>query len=104
MELAFIQNDFSSPIKNKKSVFDYSQVKYFSADINYTTVHFFNGVKRVLPYTIKRFEQFLTNDHNFIRIHRAYLVNRKYITELSDLEVLLCCGKRLPVARRRKVF
>jgi DNA-binding LytR/AlgR family response regulator len=39
----------------------------------------------------------------FSRIHRRYLVNRAFIASHNECEVFLACGKRLPLARRRRV-
>jgi DNA-binding LytR/AlgR family response regulator len=94
----------NAKIHKPSSLFDYNQVLYLSAEVNYTRAHFRNGSCQLMPYTIKHFEMYLTDNHDFVRIHRAFIVNRKYIQELSEVEVMMSSGKRLPVARRRKPF
>ena len=86
---------------NNKNL-DYQLVSYLSADVNYTKVHFISGGFRCFSSTIKRFEEVLANNPNFVRIHKAYLVNKNCIAEIGENEVFMCCGKRLPVARRRR--
>ncbi len=81
---------------------DFNNIAYLSADINYTTVHFANGQRSFFSYTMKRFEEILAENTDFIRIHKAYLINKNYIAEMSEYEVLMCCGKQLPIARRRR--
>jgi DNA-binding LytR/AlgR family response regulator len=88
----------------KNSYFDLTKITYFKADVNYTQLYFVGGKTKTMPYTIKRFEEYLAMNQNFIRIHRAYIINRNYINELSVDEVTLSCGVRLPVARRRRFF
>lgn len=88
----------------KAPFFDLNQVTYFKADVNYTKLYFVGGKSKTMPYTIKRFEEYLASNQNFIRIHRAFIVNRNYINELSVDEVTLSCGARLPVARRRRFY
>ena len=86
---------------NNKNL-DYSLVSYLSADVNYTKVHFIGGGSTVFSYTIKRFEEILANNPNFVRIHKAYLVNKNCIVEIGENELFMCCGKCLPIARRRR--
>ncbi len=93
---------FSFEAFSSRKNLDYKTVSYFSADVNYTKVHFIGGGSRVFSYTIKRFEEILANNPNFVRIHKAYLVNKNCIVEIGDSELFMCCGKRLPIARRRR--
>jgi DNA-binding LytR/AlgR family response regulator len=92
-----------NPKKPTKPFVDYTKVIYFSAEINYTLIHFMDGSRKIYPYTIKRFEEYLSDNQYFVRIHRGYLVNKMYIKELSEYEVVMSSGRRLPVARRRRL-
>jgi DNA-binding LytR/AlgR family response regulator len=42
------------------------------------------------------------SDDRFIRIHRSFSVNRRYLKEISGNIVLLPDGKRLPVGREHR--
>ena len=84
--MTFLQPINPDKAIKKASFFDLSQVTYFKADVNYTKLYFATGKSKTMPYTIKRFEEYLACNQDFIRIHRAFIVNRKYINELSNDE------------------
>ncbi len=57
-------------------------IAFANGDGNYTELMLTNKEKRVVSKTLKD----LTNDldeRNFIRVHKSYLVNKKYITEYN---------------------
>lgn len=85
-----------------KNSIDFTNVKFLSADTNYTKLHFADGRVQIEPITLKLFENYLLNNQKFIRIHRSFLVNREYVKYYSDIEIGLKCGCNLPVSRRRK--
>ncbi len=37
----------------------------------------------------------------FLRIHKGYLVNYRFIRKICDMDVILTTEERLPVSRRR---
>ena len=39
--------------------------------------------------------------HGFLRIHKGYLLNYRFIRRIGDNEVTLTSGERLPVSRRK---
>lgn len=39
--------------------------------------------------------------HGFLRVHKGYLVNYRYITQIEQTEVLLSTGSRIPLSRRK---
>ena len=53
-------------------------------------------------YTLEKLEQQL-NKHGFIRIHKTYLVNYKYIYHIGieNVELNINASERLPISRRR---
>lgn len=50
--------------------------------------------------TMKEFDEYL-NKKGFIRIHKSYLVNFRYINSVEKNDVTLTCGKKLPLSRNR---
>lgn len=82
---------------------DVDEVAYFEANVNYTLIHLKNGKKHLISYTLKRFEEMLSHNHNFTRIHRSFIVNNGLIKKKGIDNVLLKSGLRLPVSRRRRV-
>ena len=83
-----------------------SMVTHFEGRVNYTIIHFVDGTQQLSCYTLKRFEELLEKEI-FIRIHRAFIVNLTFIHEIISIqnrqEVILQNGKKLSVARRRKI-
>ena len=41
------------------------------------------------------------SDHEFLRIHKSYLVNMKHIRKLCNYSILLVTGEELPIPRLR---
>lgn len=87
---------------------DTQHICHLEGSINYTIVHFHNGRKEIMAYTLKKCEALLSesNNNHFIRIHKSFLVNKDSIKEvkLRPLnKVILTSGLELPLARRRKI-
>lgn len=92
-----------SPFKSSDLLELITEVQYFESQENYTLLHFADDKKQLFSSTLKHYETQLTNQRVFSRIHRRYLVNREFIASHNKCEVLLSCGKRLSLARRRRV-
>lgn len=78
-------------------------VTHFEGSINYTLIHRNNGKIEVCSYTLKRFEEMLASNPSFVRIHKGYIVNKQFISEIMPKNVILRSGEVLPLARRRKI-
>lgn len=56
------------------------------------------------PLTIhsamQKLEEQLT-PHGFLRVHKGYLVNYRYISQIEQTEILLNTGRRIPLSRRK---
>lgn len=98
------QDDFKLALSTMKGVsfFDPSNIMYCEAENNYTNFTFTNHKPMLISKTLGEYEEIL-EDHLFIRIHKSYLVNRKYITQI-DREgfISMSDGKQLPVSKRRR--
>ena len=95
-------NYFGNPLNLHSRAKVYSnEVLFFKGDINYTWIHFKSGKQKVIARTLLYIQQ-KTNDENFIRINRKYLVNRKFIIEIGNCFVVLSNKTILPISRRRK--
>ncbi len=86
----------------KTTTINLEDVCYLASDINYTKIHFLVGRASLSSYTLKHFEKSFPN--NFVRIHRGFMVNRKYILEATAFEVKMQCGTKLAISRRRLAF
>ena len=96
---------FPLPNKNKKiERINYSDIVYLEGNINYTIIHLQNGVARLSPRTLL-FHINNSLNESFIRIHRAFCVNKSFIQSYDSKEnpkfLLLEGGKQLAVSRRK---
>ncbi|MCU0471326.1 MAG: LytTR family transcriptional regulator DNA-binding domain-containing protein [Arcicella sp.] len=99
---------FLLPNKHKrKDKIPFDDILYLQGNINYTLIHLHNGKIKLSPRTLLYHIQHSLND-SFIRIHRAYIVNKKHIkdTEISDIKhvrhLFLKDGTQLSVSRRKR--
>jgi DNA-binding LytR/AlgR family response regulator len=97
-----IINHFGKPlILGGKTTLFSNEILFFEGDINYTWIHFISGKQKVIARTLLYIQQ-KTENENFIRINRKYLVNRKFIVEIREGFVVLLDKTVLPISRRRK--
>ncbi len=83
---------------------DLNDILYFEADGSYTTIHHKNGSDLTVK-KIKHFEDLLSSDKRFFRIHRSYLINVSLIKKYSKKEGLsVTYDERtlLPISREKK--
>lgn len=74
-------------------------IKYFEADGHYINMTCKDETVRTCG-TMRDYEERLKNI-GFIRIHKGVLVNFRYIRSVDKNAVILTCGKRLPLSRKR---
>ncbi len=81
-----------------------SSILYCKANGNYTEIILDQNKKLISSYTLGHFNDILTT-HNFIRIHRSYLINPHKITGYKRSEggsVVMSNGEELDVSRANK--
>lgn len=88
---------------NPKYTIEPKAITHLEADINYTIVYRECGSKEIVSYTLKRFEELLSDNKSFVSIHKGYIVNKAFIRKVDTLNVVLLTGEVLPLARRRKI-
>jgi DNA-binding LytR/AlgR family response regulator len=78
------------------------EVILLRGDINYTTFHLKNGKTIMIAHTLKYFEDQL-NKFGFLRVHRAFLVNPKYILKYDSVghKIEMDCNLVALVSRRK---
>ncbi len=99
------QTFFPLPNKQRKiERIDYSEIMYLEGNINYTLIYLKCGKVRLSPRTLSYHITNSLND-NFIRIHRAFCVNKQFIhsydAKLNPKYLLLFGGVQLTVSRRK---
>lgn len=83
---------------------DLDTIFYFEAEGSYTTIHHKNGSDLTVK-KIKHFEELLSSDKRFLRIHRSYLINVSLIKKYSKkdgLSVTYDDRTLLPISREKK--
>lgn len=77
------------------------EIRYIEGCRNYQLIHLKNASVPVeIKMTMDRVENILA-DYGFVRIHRGYLVNHRYIQSMAYDQVLLTDGIRLPVGQSK---
>lgn len=89
-------------VKDGTSLVETSDIICIEGISNYSRIHIVNQNPLVVSKTLKEYEDLL-QDHGFIRVHKSYLVNKKYVRQLDkDGMILLYNDKNIPVSRRKK--
>lgn len=78
---------------------DIRSIKFFEVNGHIVTI-VCQDVRIQVCGTMKEFDDCL-NKKGFIRIHKSYLVNYRYINSVEKNGVTLICGKKLPLSRKR---
>ena len=90
------------PTFNSVEVIYVADIIYLEALENYCKVHLHQGETIVSTYSFGAVLTML-EDEPFFRSHKSFAVHLPYIRRyLKTLEIVLTCGKLIPVARRRK--
>lgn len=78
---------------------DIRSIKFFEVNGHTVTIVCEDDEVRVCG-TMKEYEECL-KEKGFIRIHKSYLVNFRYICSVEKNDVMLTSGKKLPLSRKR---
>jgi DNA-binding LytR/AlgR family response regulator len=90
----------SVPVGGRKSVTP-KQVLMLVADINYTTVHLFNGEQFIIATTLKRVQKSLDSHGNFVRTNKKFVVNWDYVRSHCAKQLTLQNNQIIPFSRRQ---
>ncbi|WP_138478864.1 LytR/AlgR family response regulator transcription factor [Dyadobacter bucti] len=76
------------------------EITHLRGEGNYTYVYTRQGKKYLVSKTMKNVQEALRAD--FMRVHKSYIVNPEFVTARLDADLLLLsCGHKVPIARRR---
>ena len=94
---------------NKKTQVNASEITLLEGHINYTTVHFEERKSLIIATTLKKIEPLL-KDHDFIRIHKRFVLNLNYadasllkkdiITFQNNIEIKVSRRKRCELKKK----
>lgn len=78
-----------------------SVITYLEGEGNYSFIHTNCGKRYMVARTLKSLCENL--DHNFLRIHKSYLINKNFIVKrIDDNRYLkMACGSELTISRRK---
>ena len=84
------------------SFYDPLEILYCEGENNYTRFIFTTHKPMLVSKTLGEYEDLL-REHGFIRIHKSYLVNARYVSKVDrEGTLLMSDNKLLPVSKRRK--
>ena len=98
------QSTFKLAVSTSEGVFffDPKEIIRLEGESNYTRFHFANQKPLLVSKTMKEYEDILS-EHDFIRVHKSFLVNKKYVKHLDKEGLLwLTDESHIVVSRRRK--
>jgi two-component system, LytTR family, response regulator len=96
--------DFKLALSTSDGVFFYApeEILYCEGENNYTRFTYTKHKPMLVSKTLGEYEEILA-EHGFLRIHKSYLVNIKYVTRVDREGLLLMSdGKEFPISKRRK--
>lgn len=80
---------------------DIKHVRYFEGSRNYQLLYLDNNAKPIeIKMTMGKLEE-ITASHGFIRVHKGYLVNYRFIQRIFYDKLVLRDGKEIPVGRSK---
>ena len=92
------------PTSDRIEFVEVDQIIRCQGEGNYTHIYFVNDRHLMVAKTLVEFEDLL-EEFSFVRVHKAHLVNLKYITAYSRTDggiLYLSNGNTVSVSRRRK--
>lgn len=83
-------------------IIEMKDIEYIKADGNYSVIHLVNGTKKIVTKTLKSIIPSL--DETFIRTHKSYVVNMRYIKRYNtkDSEIQMKSDDSVHVSRTKK--
>jgi DNA-binding LytR/AlgR family response regulator len=97
-----VRNDYLYVFKQKFPI-HLSNIILLEAKVNYTLIYLKEGKKIMVAKTLKSLEEILA-EHNFLRIHRAFLINGRHLQgyDKSLGLVSLTNNYKVSTSRRKK--
>jgi len=82
-----------------------NEISHINADGSYAQLYLIDGSNMLVSKKLKYFEDLLSNQHNFFRVHRSHLINLNFIKKYNrhESEVLLENNQSVKIARDNKV-
>jgi two-component system LytT family response regulator len=98
------QQQFKLALSTSEGIFLYDpkEIVLLEGSSNYTKFFFVNQKQLIVAKTLKEYEDILL-EHQFLRVHKSYLVNKAHVIKVDKDGVLELSNKmNIPISRRRK--
>ncbi len=98
------QQQFKLALSTSEGIFLYDpkEIVLLEGSSNYTKFFFANQKQLIVAKTLKEYEDILV-EHQFLRVHKSYLVNKSHVIKVDREGVLELSNKmNIPISRRRK--
>ncbi len=97
-------NKIVVPLSEGSLFLELSDIVYLKSEGSYVNFYLKDGTKILASKNIKDFEQQLSDNEGFFRVHRSYLINTVFVTSVSSdhLTVILQQKTSVSIARDRK--
>lgn len=98
------KKDFKLALPSTEGTYFYipDEIVRLQGENNYTNFFFTSHKPMLVPYTLKKYEEILS-DHDFIRVHKSHMVNKKHVVRsLPDGLLEMVDHSRVEISRRRK--
>lgn len=92
-------------VRDKVRLIPVAAIAYLLADASWSHLITAEGERYIISKNLKELEELLAEDSGFIRAHKSYIINVRFITEYSKGEpcmITMKDGKVFEIARRKK--
>lgn len=80
----------------------FDNIIYIQASVNYSVIKQIERPAEIFSITLKDLLPRLTaKSDKFIRVHKAFIINLKYVSSYNKTSVVLSDGTTVPIAKRR---
>jgi DNA-binding LytR/AlgR family response regulator len=95
-------NHFVLVNQKQRTVIPVENIIMLESQSNYSIFHLKNGKKRIYAHTIRYFENQLLHQQ-FIRVHRAFLINPSFLVEYNHEDGKLMMENNLEASISRRM-
>lgn len=92
--LSYIRNEQRSinrialPVASGFRFVELNDILFLKAESNYTTFYLVDGVKLIVPKTLKEYENMLLEEP-FVRVHNSYIINLRLVAEYKKTQGII---------------
>ena len=99
------QKRIAIPMNGYTELVNLEDIIYFEANTNYCYIHIRDTKPVLIAKTLKEFEQKLSDNSDFIRIHQSFMINANHIKKIykaKQPQVMMQNGEVLSISKSKK--